>query len=78
MEREDLIIQAIVELKDDVKSVNKEIHTMSVTIASLANVQSQLSEIKADIKDYPMIRLVVKALVAVVGMISAAIISKYI
>ena len=78
MEREDLIIQAIVELKDDVKSVNKEIHTMSVTIASLANVQSQLAEIKADIKDYPMIRLVVKALVAVVGMISAALISKYI
>ena len=78
MEREDLIIQDIMELKDDVKSVNKEIHTMSVTIASLANVQSQLAEIKADIKDYPMIRLVVKALVAVVGMISAALISKYI
>lgn len=78
MDREDLIIQAIVELKDDVKSVNKEIHTMSVTLASLANVQTQINELKAELKDYPMIKLVVKALVAVVGMLAAAVISKYI
>ena len=78
MEREDLIIQAIVELKDDVKSVNKEIHTMSITLASLANVQSQINDIKAEIRDYPQIRIIIKALVAVVGMIAMAVIGKYI
>ena len=67
--REDLIISAITEMKQDIRGVNEEIKTMNKTMASLASVHHRLSKIEDETKDLPKIRLITQTLTWVTSVV---------
>ena len=67
--REDLIISAITEMKQDIRGVNEEIKTMNKTLASLASVHHRLSKIEDETKDLPKIRLITQTLTWVTSVV---------
>ena len=67
--REDLIISAITEMKQDIRGVNEEIKAMNKTMASLASVHHRLSKIEDETKDLPKIRLITQTLTWVTSVV---------
>jgi hypothetical protein len=63
MDKEDLIINAISELKEEQKATNKEISTMNKALASLASYHQRLNNLEENVKDLPKIRIVVNGIV---------------
>lgn len=71
--KEELIISAINELKDEQKETRKEISTMNKALASLASYHQRLNNLEENVKDLPKIRLVTNALVwALMVLVGAA------
>lgn len=67
MDKEDLIIEAISEMKNDIRGVNKEIKEMSKVMASLASYHQRLNKVEEAISDLPKIRLITQVLSWIVG-----------
>jgi hypothetical protein len=61
--KEELIISAINELKDEQKETRKEISTMNKALASLASYHQRLNNLEENVKDLPKIRIVVNGIV---------------
>ena len=66
MDRDDLIINAISELKEEQRATRQEISAMNKAIASLASYHQRLNNLEESVKELPKIKIVVNALVWVV------------
>lgn len=66
MDRDDLIINAISELKEEQRATRQEISAMNKAIASLASYHQRLNNLEESVKELPKIKVVVNALVWVV------------
>lgn len=65
--KEQLIISAINELKEEQKETRKEISTMNKAVASLASYHQRLNNLEESVKDLPKIKVVVNGIVWVVA-----------
>ena len=74
MDKEDLIIQAISELKDEQKETRKELSAINKTLSSLEALHKRLNKVEDEIKDVPKMRVVVNALVWVTSIVVVGVI----
>ena len=65
--KEQLIISAINELKDEQKETRKEISTMNKAVASLASYHQRLNNLEESVRDLPKIKIIVNGIVWVVA-----------
>lgn len=70
-EKDQLIISAINELKDEQKETRKEISTMNKAVASLASYHQRLNNLEESVKDLPKIKVVVNGIVWAVAVLSS-------
>lgn len=72
--KDELIISAIKELKDEQKATREEISAMNKAVASLASYHQRLNNLEESIKDLPRMKVVVNGIVWVVGILSTGLI----
>ena len=65
--KEQLIISAINELKEEQKETRKEISTMNKAVASLASYHQRLNNLEESVRDLPKIKIIVNGIVWVVA-----------
>ena len=65
--KDELIISAIKELKDEQKATREEISAMNKAVASLASYHQRLNNLEESIKDLPRMKVVVNGIVWVVA-----------
>ena len=70
-EKDQLIISAINELKDEQKETRKEISTMNKAVASLASYHQRLNNLEDSVKDLPKIKVVVNGIVWAVAVLAS-------
>lgn len=70
-EKDQLIISAINELKDEQKETRKEISTMNKAVASLASYHQRLNNLEESVKDLPKIKVVVNGIVWAVAVLAS-------
>ena len=68
--KEQLIISAINELKEEQKETRKEISTMNKAVASLASYHQRLNNLEESVRDLPKIKIIVNGIVWVVAALS--------
>jgi len=70
-EKDQLIISAINELKDEQKETRKEISTMNKAVASLASYHQRLNNLEESVKDLPKIKVIVNGIVWAVAVLAS-------
>lgn len=53
----------LMEMREEMKGMNKEIHLMSQTLAKLASIENRIDKLEDNIKDYQVIKSKVTAMV---------------
>lgn len=66
------------ELRNDIKIISTDLHSINATLAKLSNVQDEIKDIKSDIKDLPVIRSKVASMLWGLSVIYISIVGYFI